>query len=410
MEYGKLNIRVVSDNSGFPIPDATVRVTSENEPENTIEEALTNDEGQLNGIELEAPPVDYSMEPSANKPYAEYTITISAPGFESVKINGAEIFSGETALQDASLLPLATGETDSAELFVIPDHTLWGDYPPKIPESEIKTVEETGEIVLSRVVIPEYVVVHNGPPSDSGAQDYYVKYKDYIKNVASSEIYSTWPLATIQANILAIQSFTLNRVYTEWYRNKGKDFTITSSTAYDHKWIPNRNVFESISRVVDDVFSNFLARPNVQQPILTQYCDGKNVTCPNWMSQWGSKSLGDQGYSAIEILRNYYGDSIYINSTDEISGIPSSYPGAPLRQGDSGEKVRQMQHQLNVISNGYPMIPKIAEDGVFGPATEEAVKTFQRIFGLTQDGIVGFRTWYKISEIFVGVSRIAELL
>ena len=410
MEYGKLNIRVVSDNSGFPIPDATVRVTSENEPENTIEEALTNDEGQLNGIELEAPPVDYSMEPSANKPYAEYTITISAPGFESVKINGAEIFSGETALQDASLLPLATGETDSAELFVIPDHTLWGDYPPKIPESEIKTVEETGEIVLSRVVIPEYVVVHNGPPSDSGAQDYYVKYKDYIKNVASSEIYSTWPLATIQANILAIQSFTLNRVYTEWYRNKGKDFTITSSTAYDHKWIPNRNVFESISRVVDDVFSNFLARPNVQQPILTQYCDGKNVTCPNWMSQWGSKSLGDQGYSAIEILRNYYGDSIYINSTDEISGIPSSYPGAPLRQGDSGEKVRQMQHQLNVISNGYPMIPKIAEDGVFGPATEEAVKTFQRIFGLAQDGIVGFRTWYKISEIFVGVSRIAELM
>ena len=410
MEYGKLNIRVVSDNSGFPIPDATIRVTSENEPENTIEEALTNDEGQLNGIELEAPPVDYSMEPSANKPYAEYTITISAPGFESVEINGAEIFSGETALQDASLLPLATGETDSAELFVIPDHTLWGDYPPKIPESEIKTVEETGEIVLSRVVIPEYVVVHNGPPSDSGAQDYYVKYKDYIKNVASSEIYSTWPLATIQANVLAIQSFTLNRVYTEWYRNKGKDFTITSSTAYDHKWIPNRNVFESISRVVDDLFSNFLARPNVQQPILTQYCDGKNVTCPNWMSQWGSKSLGDQGYSAIEILRNYYGDSIYINSTDEISGIPSSYPGAPLRQGDSGEKVRQMQHQLNVISNGYPMIPKIAEDGVFGPATEEAVKTFQRIFGLTQDGIVGFRTWYKISEIFVGVSRIAELL
>lgn len=410
MEYGKLNIRVVSDNSGFPIPDATIRVTSENEPENTIEEALTNDEGQLNGIELEAPPVDYSMEPSANKPYAEYTITISAPGFESVEINGAEIFSGETALQDASLLPLATGETDSAELFVIPDHTLWGDYPPKIPESEIKTVEETGEIVLSRVVIPEYVVVHNGPPSDSGAQDYYVKYKDYIKNVASSEIYSTWPLATIQANVLAIQSFTLNRVYTEWYRNKGKDFTITSSTAYDHKWIPNRNVFESISRVVDDLFSNFLARPNVQQPILTQYCDGKNVTCPNWLSQWGSKSLGDQGYSAIDILRNYYGDSIYINSTDEISGIPSSYPGAPLRQGDSGEKVRQMQHQLNVISNGYPMIPKIAEDGVFGPATEEAVKTFQRIFGLPQDGIVGFRTWYKISEIFVGVSRIAELL
>ena len=152
MDYGKLNIHVVSDNSGFPIPDATVQITSENEPENIIEEAVTNNVGQLNNIELAAPPVDYSMTPSANKPYSEYTITISASGFESVEINGAEIFSGETAIQNASLLPLATGETDSAELFVIPDHTLWGDYPPKIPESEIKTVEETGEIVLSRVV------------------------------------------------------------------------------------------------------------------------------------------------------------------------------------------------------------------------------------------------------------------
>lgn len=284
MNYGKLNIHVVSDNSGFPIPDATVQITSENEPENIIEEAVTNNVGQLNDIELAAPPVDYSMTPSANKPYSEYTITISASGFESVEINGAEIFSGETAIQNTSLLPLATGETDSAELFVIPDHTLWGDYPPKIPESEIKTVEETGEIVLSRVVIPEYVVVHDGPPSDTRAKNYYVKYRDYIKNVASSEIYSTWPEATIRANILAIQSFTLNRVYTEWYRNKGKDFTITSSTAYDHKFVPGRNIFESISAIVDEIFSEYLSRPNVEQPILTQYCDGKNVSCPNWLS------------------------------------------------------------------------------------------------------------------------------
>ena len=177
---------------------------------------------------------------------------------------------------------------------------------------------------------------------------------------------------------------------TEWYRNKGYEFTITSSTAYDHKWIPNRNVFDSISQVVDEIFNNFLSRPGIGQPILTQYCDGKNVSCPNWMSQWGSKSLGDQGYNAIEILRNYYGSSIFINETNEISGIPSSYPGSPLRQGSSGDKVRQMQRQLNVIAGAYPLIPKIAEDGIFGPATEEAVKTFQKIFDLTQDGIVGF--------------------
>lgn len=197
---------------------------------------------------------------------------------------------------------------------------------------------------------------------------------------------------------------------TKWYRNKGYDFTITSSTAYDHKWISGRNIFESISNVVDEIFNNYLSRPNVQQPILTQYCDGKNVTCPNWMSQWGSKSLGDRGYTAIEILRNYYGDSMYINETTEISGVPSSYPGSALRVGSSGEKVRQMQQQLNVIAGAYPLIPKVAEDGIFGPLTEESVKTFQKVFGLTQDGIVGFKTWYKISAIYVAVSRIAELV
>lgn len=159
---------------------------------------------------------------------------------------------------------------------------------------------------------------------------------------------------------------------------------------------------------MDEIFSNYLSRPNVIQPILTQYCDGKNVSCPNWMSQWGSKSLGDRGYSAIEILRNYYGDSIFINSSEVISGVPSSWPGYNLEVGSSGDKVRQMQEHLNVISNSYPLIPKIAADGVFGPKTEEAVKTFQKVFKLAQDGIVGFKTWYKISEIYVGVSRIAE--
>lgn len=159
---------------------------------------------------------------------------------------------------------------------------------------------------------------------------------------------------------------------------------------------------------MDEIFSNYLSRPNVIQPILTQYCDGKNVACPNWMSQWGSKALGDRGYTPIEILRNYYGDSIFINSSEVISGVPSSWPGYNLQVGSSGDKVRQMQQQLNVISDSYPLIPKIAVDGVFGPKTEEAVKTFQKVFKLTPDGIVGFRTWYKISEIYVGVSRIAE--
>ena len=410
MDNGSLNVYVVDDNTGIPLTDATVRIATDDAENTTLVESPTDSLGRLSEVELPAPPLEYSMEPGDNKPYSEYSIFVSAPGYEEVEVNGAEIFSGETAIQQISLLPVSPSEPSGAELFVIPDHTLWGDYPPKIPESEIKTTRDGGEIVLSRIVIPEYVVVHDGPPRDSRAKDYYVKYKDYIKNVASSEIYSTWPRATIEANVLAIQSFTLNRVYTEWYRNKGYDFTITTSTAYDHKWIPNRNIFDSISQVVDEIFQQYLARPSVEQPILTQYCDGKHVSCPQWLSQWGSKALGDQGYSAIEILKNYYGDSIYIDETTEISGIPSSYPGSPLKTGSSGEKVRQMQRQLNVIAGAYPLIPKIAEDGVFGPDTEEAVKVFQRIFGLTQDGIVGFKTWYKISEIYVGVSRIAELV
>ena len=348
------------------------------------------------------------MEPGANKPYAEYTIYIEAPGYETVEINGAEIMSGEIAIQNKGLLPIIKEDENSAELFVIPDHTLWGDYPPKIIEPEIKPVNESGEIVLSRVVIPEYVVVHDGPPSDSAAENYYVGYKDYIKNVASSEIYATWPRETIIANILAIQSFTLNRVYTEFYRNRGYDFTITSSTAYDHKWIPGRNIFDSISEVVDSVFTDFLSRPNVSQPILTQYCDGKRVTCPGVMSQWGSKALGDQGYSAIGILQNYYGNTIFINSTETISGIPSSWPGTDLSIGSRGDKVRQLQNQLNVIAEGYPLIPVIAADGIYGEATANAVRVFQRIFDLPETGITDFPTWYKISEIYVGVSRIAE--
>lgn len=214
---------------------------------------------------------------------------------------------------------------------------------------------------------------------------------------------------TIPANILAIMSFTLNRVYTEWYRNKGYDFTITSSTAYDHKWIYGRNIFDSISLVVDEIFADYLSRPNVKQPILTQYCDGNRVSCPNWMSQWGSKNLADQGYSTIQILRNYYGDNMYINTAEEISGIPSSWPGYDLTIGSSGNKVLQMQEQLNVIAEVYSSIPTVYENGYFDEETQDAVEAFQRLFGLPVSGIVDYPTWYKIQSIYVAVTRIAEL-
>lgn len=408
-DTGHLQVNVSSPIGSRAIAGATIQITDSSQPDQVIEEITTDANGQSEEIDLPAPPLEYSLEPVAEQPYSLFNLRVSAPGYETVEISSTEILSGETALQNISLMPMDDAVGESAELFVIPPHTLYGDYPPKIEEDEIKDVNQTGEIVLSRVVIPEYVVVHDGPPSDSKAQDYYIKYKDYIKNVASSEIYATWPEATLYANILAIQSITLNRVYTEWYRNKGHNFTITSSTAYDQKWIAGRNIFESISQAVDTIFSNYISRPGVTQPLFTQYCDGKRVSCPNWMRQWESKTLGDRGYSAIEILRRFYGDSVFINTSEEISGIPASWPGYDLTVGSSSDKVRQLQNQLNVISKGYPLIPKITADGVYGPKTEEAVRTFQKVFKMPQTGVVDFPTWYRISDIYVGVSRIAEL-
>lgn len=312
VDYGTIKIQVTSSVGLIPVEDAKVTISYTGDPESTIEQISTNTEGQSETLTLAAPPLEYSMEPEQqNQPYAEYTVQVEAEGYRPVSIEGVDVFSGELSLQNVRMEPLEVSEENKN--IVIPANTLFGNFPPKIAEAEIKPVDESGEIVLSRVVVPEYVVVHDGTPGDSTANDYYVRYKDYIKNVASSEIYATWPDSTIRANILAIMSFTLNRVYTEWYRNKGYDFTITSSTAYDHKWVYGRNYFNSISRVVDEMFGNFLSRPNVRQPILTQYCDGQRVTCPNWLSQWGSKYLGDQNYSAIEILRYYYGSDMYIN-------------------------------------------------------------------------------------------------
>lgn len=408
-ELGSLQINLTSGLNSRPVADATIHISYTGVPDSILEELHTDSSGQTETIELNAPPLEYSLNPAIEEqPYSEYTLHIEAPGFESVSIAGVEILPTVKAIQNVTMNPSDT-TGPSEEVFVIPAHTLYGTYPAKIPESEIKPMDETGEIVLSRVVVPEYIVVHDGSPRDSTARNYYVKYKDYIKNVASSEIYATWPKDTIRANVLAIMSFTLNRVYTEWYRNMGYDFTITSSTAFDHKWIPERNIYADISVIVDELFSNYLSRPGVRQPILTQYCDGRQVQCPDWMTQWGSCSLGEQGYSAIQILRYYYGDDMYINTAESIAGIPSSWPGYDLDTGATGSKVRQMQEQLNTIAGAYPALPRIDADGVYGPATKAAVRKFQSIFGLPATGIVDYPTWYKISEVYVGVSRIAEL-
>ncbi len=406
-DSGFLQVSVVAGDTMKPLQDARVSISYSGEPETDIEQLVTDSDGQTDAVELAAPPVEYSMEPGDVQPYAEYSVTVTASGYESFNVSGISLFADTTALQGIRLVP--RNVTTLAGNIVIPANTLWGNFPPKIAEAETKPVGQPGEIVLSRVVVPEYIIVHDGVPTDSTARNYYERFTDYIKNVASSEIYSTWPDATLRANILAIISFTLNRVYTEWYRNRGYDFTITSSTAFDHKWVYGRNIFENISQIVDEIFTNYLSRPNVKQPILTQYCDGRRVSCPNWLSQWGSKALGDQGYSEIQILRNYYGDDMYINTAEEISGIPASWPGSNLDIGSSGSKVRQIQEQLNLIGEFYSSIPVLIPDGIYGERTADAVRAFQKIFRLQQTGIVDYPTWYKISDMYVRLSGIAEL-
>ena len=387
---GTLQISVVSALGMSPISGATVTISYTGDPDSPIETLTTDESGQTPEINLKAPPRELSLTPDiTEQPYSEYNIQVTADGFETVLVSGSEILAGAYSLQPIRMNPLNVTEEEE-KVVVIPPHTLFGEYPPKIPEEEIKPMNETGEIVLSRVVIPEYVIVHDGDPEDPTAKNYWVRYKDYIKNVASSEIYPTWPESAIYANILVIQSFT-----------------ITSSTAYDQKWIYGRNVFEEIDYLVDSIFTNYLSRPGVRQPIFTSYCDGNRTTCRG-LSQWGSQSLAEQGYSAIDIIHYYYGNDMYINSADIISGVPSSWPGYDLTIGSSGEKVRQLQQQLNRIAKNYPAIPTLIPDGIYGPDTADAVRMFQKIFHLPQTGIVDYPTWFEISDIYVGVTRISE--
>ncbi len=256
--------------------------------------------------------------------------------------------------------------------------------------------------------IPETITVHLGSPS-SGAANVTVPFTDYLKNVASSEIYPTWDESAIRANILAQISFALNRVYTEFYRSRGYDFDITSSTAYDQAFVNGRSYFENISQIVDEIFDNYIRRQGFVEPLAASFCNGTTVTCDG-LSQWGSENLARQGYSSVEILRAYYGDDIEIVTDAPVRDLRLSYPGTPLREGDSGPLVTRIQAALNQISQNYPAIPKIDPvDGIFGPTTLAAVRKFQEIFGLTVDGIVGKATWYQIIRLYVAVRRLAEL-
>ena len=255
--------------------------------------------------------------------------------------------------------------------------------------------------------VPERITVHLGPPG-ANAANVNVSFSDYVKNVASSEIYPTWDESALRANILAIVSFALNRIYTEFYRSRGYDFDITNSTAYDQFFVNGRSYFENISRLVDDLFNDYLRRPGFVEPLAAKFCNGTTVTCEG-LSQWGSQNLAQQGYSSTQILRSYYGNVETVLNAP-VQGITSSYPGTPLRVGSTGPNVVTLQVALNRIAQNYPAIPKIPEaDGIFGSRTEASVRAFQRIFNLSDDGIVGPATWYAIVRLYTAVTQLSEL-
>ena len=404
---GLLRLNVTDAFTNKPIRDAYVSISLPGSPDETLYSLRTDENGQTETVPLTAPPKLYSETPQDDFiPYSTCNVLVSAYSYQTVSVTGCEIFDTETSVLPVKLKNLDSNE--ATEFIEIPANTLWGDYPEKFPEEEVKPISSSGEIVLDKVIIPEYIIVHDGAPNNAAAKDYYVPYADYIKNVACSEIYSTWPYETLKANIIAIMSFTLNRVYSEWYRGRGYYFTITSLPAYDQKWTYGRNYFESISKVVDEVFNCYVSKPNLKQPLFTQYCDGQIKPCQVGMSQWGSKQLGENGYTASEILEYYYGSTAYINTAEEVEGLPISWNGKDLDIGSSGEDVRIVQRQLNVIGDSYYGIEKLATDGIYGERTRNAVIRFQEIFDMPQTGVVNYAVWYKISSIYVALTGISR--
>ena len=401
MAQGTLFVTVRSADSAFPVPTAEVRVFS---PDGTFlgEDRVTSENGSVSrDFTLDAPERVLTLSPRAETPYATYDVRITAEGFYSFFIRGVQIFAEERSELPVEMFPRGQSLDEVIEYDIGP-HAL-----RQTPELRKEFSEDETARVLSEVYIPQRITVHLGAPSAS-ASNVSVPFADYIKNVASSEVYPTWPESSLRANILCQISLALNRVFTEWYPSRGYNFNITNSTSYDQYFVYGRNIYDSVSRIVDEIFNEYIRRPGRIDPYFAEYCNGSSVTCAG-LSQWGTVSLAQDGLSPLEILQFYYGN-VEVVETNVIRAIESSYPGSPLSRGSSGQAVKTIQQQLNRIRVNYPAIPAITTiDGIFGTETRNAVVAFQRIFNLTADGVVGKSTWYRISYIYVAVKKLAEL-
>lgn len=400
MAKGYLVVNVYSDTIANPVKDATVTVSKNGTDIITV---MTDENGQTESITLDTVDKSYSEEEQhETRPYETYDVLVTALGLTPTRIEGVQIFDGVTSIQSIYLTSI--DENQGEDTSVVTPNTLWENYPQSIIEESNQ--EEISPYVLSRVLVPENIIVHDGIPSNFSAPNYTVPFIDYIKNVASSEIYSTWPTETIKANVLAIISFTLNRIFTEWYRSRGYSFTITSTTSYDQKYTRNGTIFEPISRVVDEIFTNYIRYGIRIEPLLAHY--KSSTTEAGYLSQWGSKELGDRGYNYMQILQYYYGNNIGIYEAETTQEYPYSFTTA-LTEGDCSTDVYTLQNTLNYIRGSYPGIPMIENpSGLFDSSTTNAVKTFQNVFGLSPTGTVNYQTWYFISYIFIAVSKMTN--
>ncbi len=405
MAIGYLTMQARTAHDALPL--SGVHVTVLDDEQNRIYELTTDESGETRKVPLETMDKSYSQnENFTGTPYVTYNVSAQAEGFESVYVADIPIFDGESASLPLVLVPMqGQGRNGMPTEITVgaPAVSMEGE---REPEGFFQGAES--EQVLRQVAVPNPITVHLGTP-DAAASNVQVSFPDYVKNVASSEIYPTWPESALRANIYAIITFALNRIYTEWYRAKGYSFDITNSTAYDQAFIYGRPIYDSISRIVDEIFNEYVRRQGQQAPYFTSFCNGTTTTCRG-MSQWGTVTLADQGYTPIRILRYYYPDDVEIAQTNIITNMLASYPGTPLKAGSTGLDVQTIQTYLKRIRQNYPAIPAITDAvGSFGDSTRAAVTKFQSIFGLAADGIVGKSTWYKLSSLYTAVTRLAEL-
>lgn len=402
MAVGNLLVQVRSANDIIPVPDARVRIRDE--AGNVLYDLVTDESGDTQEVTLDTVDKSLSLDPNyTGTPYTSYTVDVAAAGFNSLTIYGVQIFDGQNAIQPVTLIPMQERQRNANHYEIV-----LGKHAVEMNEPRNQVGTNQDPRVLRFVVIPNPITVHLGTPTSS-ASNVQVSFPDYVKNVASSEIYPTWPDAALRANIYAIITFALNRVFTEWYRSRGYNFDITNSTAYDQYFVYGRTIYESISNIVDEIFNQYVRREGHITPYFTSFCNGTTATCAG-LSQWGTVTLAEQGMTPLQILRYYYPDDIEIAETNIITNVLVSYPGTALRVGSTGLDVQTIQTYLTRIRKNYPAIPAITDPpGVFGASTEAAVKKFQSIFNLTPDGIVGRATWNKISSIFVALTKLAEL-